>query len=144
MLINVNISAYALACIWKRKNMSEYRYSFVTKDGYVSFPDKYMSLREAAQYLGIGHKKLESLIQSDLLVWKQAHRSVTRGVESKSLVMMKYPADAPSFEPIFASDGRKLKKVIDQARISVAKAAGISPGEVSISFEIDSKTLQEI
>lgn len=99
-------------------------------------PDQYVSLADAAQFLGVSRAKLEKLIQNDLLIWEQPKNRKTRYVEKNGLARLKHPEIEPVFEPLKVKDARLLQKEIDAARHKIATHANLPPGAVKIFFDM--------
>ena len=49
--------------------MTKAEYRTITKDGLLHIPDQYITLADAAKFLGVSRAKLEKFIQNDLLIW---------------------------------------------------------------------------
>lgn len=119
--------------------MTKVEYTLVIKDGLLHIPDQYVTLAEAAKFLGISRQKLEKLIAQDMVIWEQPKNRVSRFVEKKSLARLKHPEIIPSFEPLTVKDGKALQAEIDAARHKIASAASLPPGAIKIFFDMDGK-----
>lgn len=119
--------------------MTKAEYRTITKDGLLHIPDQYVTLVDAAKFLGVSRAKLEKFIQNDLLVWEQPKNRRTRYVEKKGLARLKYPEIEPVFDPLNVKDARALQKEIDAARHKIATLANLPPGAVKIFFDMEEK-----
>lgn len=119
--------------------MTKAEYRTITKDGLLHIPDQYVTLAEAAKFLGVSRQKLEKFIQNDLLIWEQPKNRRTRYVEKKGLARLKHPEIEPVFEPLTVKGARALQKEIDAARHKIASAASLPPGAVKIFFDMGGK-----
>lgn len=119
--------------------MTKAEYRTITKDGLLHIPDQYVTLADAAKFLGVSRAKLEKFIQNDLLIWEQPKNRRTCYVEKKGLARLKHPEIEPVFDPLKVKDSRALQKEIDAARHKIATAANLPPGAVKIFFDMGGK-----
>lgn len=119
--------------------MTKVEYKSVIKDGLLHIPDQYVTLADAAKFLGVSRQKLEKLLDADMLVWEQPPKSRTRYVERNSLSRLKHPEIEPSFDPLTVKDTKALQVEIDAARHKIASAANLPPGAVKIFFDLGRK-----